>query len=45
VVEKVIKVEMIFYSSAWWKSDGPVRVAYDSDADSMLYFRLEREGD
>jgi hypothetical protein len=45
VVEKVIKVEMIFYSSAWWKSGGPVRVAYGSDADSMLHFRLEREDD
>jgi hypothetical protein len=36
------KIEMTFYSSTRWESDGPRRVADVNGADSMLRFWLER---
>jgi hypothetical protein len=42
VVERVTKIEMIFYSSEWWESGGPRRVACGGGMDSMLQFWLER---
>jgi hypothetical protein len=30
------KVEMVFYNSEGWESDGPERVAYDGGAYSMI---------
>jgi hypothetical protein len=45
VVERVAKVEIPFYSSEGWESDGPGRMAGDDSADSILHFRLERESD
>jgi hypothetical protein len=41
VVGRVVKIEMIFYSSRW-ESSSPGRVAYSGGADSMLLFRFER---
>jgi hypothetical protein len=44
VVGRVIKVEMIFYSSGGWESDDLGRVAGGGGADSILRFWLERGG-
>jgi hypothetical protein len=41
MVEKVIKIEMIFDNSGGWESDGPRRVASAGGADSMLQYRLQ----
>jgi hypothetical protein len=45
VVERVVNVKIIFYSSGGWESDGPDRIACGGGANSMLQFRLERRGD
>jgi hypothetical protein len=44
VVGRVVKIEMIFYSSRW-ESSSPGRVAYNGGADSILLFQLKRGGD
>jgi hypothetical protein len=36
VVQRVIKVAMIFYSGGGWESGGPGMVACDGGVDSML---------
>jgi hypothetical protein len=36
VVQRVAKVEMTFYSSGGWESDGPGRVAGGGGANSMF---------
>jgi hypothetical protein len=40
VVERVTKINITFYSSEGWESDGPRRVI--DGGDSMLWFRLKR---
>jgi hypothetical protein len=41
----VIKIEIIFYSSGGWESDGPGRVTGGDGIDSILQFRLEMGDD
>jgi hypothetical protein len=36
MMKRVIKIEMIFYSSGGWESNGMGRIAYNGGADSML---------
>jgi hypothetical protein len=43
--ERVIKIEIIFYSSGGWESDGPRRVTGGDGIDSILQFRLEMGDD
>jgi hypothetical protein len=44
VVWRVTKIEMAFYNSGGWESDGLERLAGGGGMDSMLQFHLEREG-
>jgi hypothetical protein len=45
MMERVINVEIIFYSSGGWKSGCLRRVVSGGGADSMLRFCLKRGGD
>jgi hypothetical protein len=44
-MERVVNIQMIFYTSGGWELDGSGRVAGGDDLDSMLRFRLERKCD
>jgi hypothetical protein len=45
VMERLVKIEMIFYINRWLESDDLGRVTCCGSADSMFRFRLERGGD
>jgi hypothetical protein len=45
VLGRVTKVEMIFLEQWMVRSGGSERVPCSGGVDSMLHFRLEREGD
>jgi hypothetical protein len=44
-VRKLAIIEITFYSNGVWESNSPERVAGGGNADSMLWFWLERRGD
>jgi hypothetical protein len=44
-MERVTKINMIFYSSRGCESGGPERIAYGTNTDSILQFQLEMRDD